>query len=102
MDADANGLVSREEFHRTMRRLGLGLTPEQIDGMLNVFDEDHSGRLDKKEFIHCKTKRSEAFCNMNKSLLSLNKKIISSEIKFLLYLTTEIKDTINIEKGNLL
>jgi|TARA_R100001443_G_scaffold44987_1_gene57951 hypothetical protein len=39
---------------------------------------------------------------MNKSLLSLNKKIISSEIKFLLYFTTEIKDTIRIEKGNLL
>eukprot|EP00946_MAST-07B_sp_MAST-7B-sp1_P005268 g5268.t1 len=51
MDVDTNGLVSREEFHRTMRRLGLGLTTEQIDGMLNIFDEDHSGRLDKREFM---------------------------------------------------
>ena len=51
MDQDSNGMVSRDEFHRCVRRLGIGLTNDQVDGVLAVLDEDHSGRLDKIEFL---------------------------------------------------
>ena len=51
MDQDGNGMVNRDEFHRSLRRLGIGITNEQVDGIMAVVDEDHSGRLDKREFM---------------------------------------------------
>ena len=32
--------------------LGIGLTNVQVDGIMAVLDEDHSGRLNKKEFLN--------------------------------------------------
>ena len=45
-DRDGNGYVSREELKRIMSELGdEPLSPEELDVLMNNFDDDGDGRI---------------------------------------------------------
>jgi calmodulin len=45
-DKDGNGYVSREELKRIMTELGdEPLSPEELDVLMNNFDDDGDGRI---------------------------------------------------------
>ena len=48
-DADSDGVVSRDEFHKAMPLLGLRATYSEIDKLFNLFDPDRSGTIDYRE-----------------------------------------------------
>ena len=45
MDADGSGKVDADEFERALSRLGLGLTPKQLDQLLVGCDSDGDGSV---------------------------------------------------------
>ena len=47
----ANGVILPDDFAALMRRLGLGLTEEQIDLLFGEFDADRDGSICKAEFL---------------------------------------------------
>lgn len=51
-DRDGNGYISREELKRIMSELGdEPLSPEELDVLMNNFDDDGDGRINYDEFI---------------------------------------------------
>ena len=51
MDKDGSGDLDHEEFAVAMNRLGLGLTPDQINQCINVLDVDGDGEVSYDEFM---------------------------------------------------
>ena len=50
LDSNQNGVLDTREFSRGMHRLGIGLTKEQIEKLINFMDSDNSGRIEYTEF----------------------------------------------------
>jgi hypothetical protein len=51
MDTDNSGSLDRFEFRRAMRRLGVGLSTEQIEQLVQAVDSDRSGDITYAEFL---------------------------------------------------
>lgn len=51
IDRDGSGEIDIEEFEKGIRRLGLGLTPGQLEWLLGTMDADGNGEIDEAEFI---------------------------------------------------
>ena len=51
MDRDNSGTLDIEEFYAAMRRLGLGLTDEQVLGLADALDRDRDGTIDYNELL---------------------------------------------------
>ena len=49
-DTDGNGEISKEEFKRTMSKLGEMLTDEQVDKLVAEVDINGDGNIDFEEF----------------------------------------------------
>jgi len=49
-DADNNGWLSQVEFRNSIRKLNLGLTSKDIDGIIARLDTNQDGRIDYNEF----------------------------------------------------
>ena len=48
-DADASGVVERDEFRTTVRQLGFGASDIEIDRIFDAWDYDGSGALETTE-----------------------------------------------------
>ena len=51
MDTDGSGSLDRFEFRRAMRRLGVGLSPDQVEQLVQAVDSDRSGDITYSEFL---------------------------------------------------
>lgn len=51
MDRDSAGTVDQDEFAAAMRRLGLGLTAEQVHTLAQGLDRDNDGVIDYEELL---------------------------------------------------
>ena len=51
IDRDNSGTLDPGEFADAMRRLGLGLTPQQIGGLARALDRDGDGAIDYEELL---------------------------------------------------
>ena len=51
IDRDGSGSLDHDEFRLAMRRLGLGLTHDQIQQCIEVLDKDHDGEVSLTEFM---------------------------------------------------
>ncbi len=49
-DADGSGKISLLEFKNAFRKLGIGLTSQDIDYLVNYCDKDRDGEVDYEEF----------------------------------------------------
>ena len=49
LDADADGMVSRDELAATLGRLGLHASREDVDALFDSIDADGSDRIDFRE-----------------------------------------------------
>ena len=49
-DADASGTIDTSELMLAFRDLNLHPSGSEVDTLLHVYDDDHSGELDKGEF----------------------------------------------------
>lgn len=52
MDKDGDGSVDHDEFHVALKRLGLGITPQQVTQMLAVLDNNGDGSVTCAEFMY--------------------------------------------------
>lgn len=50
-DTDSSGTLDRFEFRRAMRRLGVGLSPAQVEQLVQAVDSDRSGEVSYAEFL---------------------------------------------------
>jgi EF-hand domain pair len=50
-DRDGDGVITKKEFRNGWLTLGLDLTFEEIDDLMNLVDEDKSGAISYDEFI---------------------------------------------------
>ncbi len=50
-DTNADGKLSKKEFHEGWNQLGLGLTMFEIDELYEIVDADKSGEINQDEFI---------------------------------------------------
>lgn len=50
-DKDGDGVITKKEFRNGWLTLGLDLTFEEIDDLMNLVDEDKSGEISYDEFI---------------------------------------------------
>ena len=48
-DSDGDGVISRKEFHRSVRALGLEANEEEMNGLFDALDDDRSGQLELDE-----------------------------------------------------
>jgi Ca2+-binding EF-hand superfamily protein len=46
-----SGEIDIHEIEKGIRRLGLGLTPAQLEWLLQTMDADQNGGIDRAEFI---------------------------------------------------
>ena len=51
IDRDHSGMISKEELVGALQRLDSGLTQEQIQTLVLVFDEDDNDMIDRGEFL---------------------------------------------------
>ena len=51
MDKDGSGYLDAQEFSGALRRMGLGLTEEQVADVLSLVDKDGDGEIDYDEYI---------------------------------------------------
>lgn len=51
-DLNNNGTLSKEEFQKAMASLNLGLTPVEIQALMNRIDTNSDGRLNYSEFAN--------------------------------------------------
>jgi len=51
IDRDGSGEIDIDEFEKGIRRLGLGLTPQQLEWLLETMDADGNGLIDEAEFV---------------------------------------------------
>ena len=50
-DTDGDGVLSTDEIHCALQKVGLVLTREQVEAMVASADEDGNGTLDFSEFV---------------------------------------------------
>ena len=50
-DKDGDGVINKREFRQGWLSLGLDLTYEEIDDLMNLVDEDRNGQISYDEFI---------------------------------------------------
>ena len=50
-DADGSGEISQEEFHLITRKMGLTLSPKEMNTLMLETDADHSGTITFDEFV---------------------------------------------------
>ncbi|CAJ2661594.1 putative calcium-binding protein CML27-like [Trifolium pratense] len=60
-DKDKNGLISTEELHLALDRLGMKCSVEECQEMINSVDSDGDGSVDFDEFKQMMTAKSRAF-----------------------------------------
>ncbi|GAU49930.1 hypothetical protein TSUD_408320 [Trifolium subterraneum] len=60
-DKDKNGLISTEELHLALERLGMKCSVEECQEMINSVDSDGDGSVDFDEFKQMMTAKSRAF-----------------------------------------
>jgi hypothetical protein len=51
LDRDGSGRVSTEEFSQAILRLGMGLTPKQLQQLIDALDTDGDGSISLREFV---------------------------------------------------
>ena len=51
MDTTGDGQLDHIEFHKAMQRLGLGVSPTQIDLMIKQLDPYHEGAITYHNFV---------------------------------------------------
>ena len=51
IDKDGSGDLDHDEFQTAMDRLGLGLSPLQVEQCIEVLDKDGDGEVSLKEFM---------------------------------------------------
>ncbi len=51
-DADGNGVLDADEFRRCLASAELGLTPWEVDDLMDSFDADGDGNISYEEFTH--------------------------------------------------
>jgi len=51
IDKDGSGDLDHDEFQTAMDRLGLGLSPLQVEQCIEVLDKDHDGEVSLTEFM---------------------------------------------------
>lgn len=59
LDGDGSGKLSHDEFARALTRLGMGLTPKQLDVLLGCLDVDGDGKVSLPEFLSFLTEPPE-------------------------------------------
>ena len=50
IDTNGSGSISREEFHRAMKMISLGLTNMEIQKIMNRVDANNDGKISYQEF----------------------------------------------------
>jgi len=50
-DTDGDGVLSTDEIHQALKKVGLILTYEQVEAMVGLADQDGNGTLDFSEFV---------------------------------------------------
>ena len=50
LDTDGSGKLDYEEFRVALKRMGLGLSPNQVGQLIEVMDRDRDGFIDRLEF----------------------------------------------------
>ena len=76
-DADQSGTVSRREFHRAMKALGLDVKAPHIDEIFSAWDRDQSGMITLDEL----RSTLQAAATTSKSILALRKLMAKKGIK---------------------
>jgi len=51
-DRDGDGRLNYSEFHKMIKRMGVGLKEHRILQLFEVFDEDATGEVDYEEFVN--------------------------------------------------
>jgi len=51
MDTDVNNLLSKEEFHRTMERSGMGLSGDEAHALFEYLDKNKSGTIGYADMV---------------------------------------------------
>lgn len=59
LDRDGSGRVSSEEFSKAMVRLGMGVTPKQLEQLIWALDADGDGSVSVHEFVSIITETPE-------------------------------------------
>ncbi|CAE8620878.1 unnamed protein product, partial [Polarella glacialis] len=50
IDVDGDGSISPQELGAALARVGVEASPDEVQAMLEVFDVDHDGTVDFKDF----------------------------------------------------
>jgi calmodulin len=58
VDLDGGGSISPEELSELMAMLGISVTKEELDDMINEIDEDGDGDISFEEFVAVMTKQN--------------------------------------------
>ena len=60
MDTDNDGLLTRKEFEKALKQIGLNMTPRSMHQLLSKIDKNHDGEISRDEFLEFyKTAREE-------------------------------------------
>jgi hypothetical protein len=51
MDRDGSGMIEADEFRVAFQRLGLGITPAQLEHLMGLMDRDGNGAVDYRELL---------------------------------------------------
>jgi len=49
-DSDRDGILSAAELRRCVNKLGVSLTAEEVNEMVQAYDQDGDGRITYREF----------------------------------------------------
>jgi len=51
MDTDVNNELSKDEFHRTMEKSGMGLSGDEAFALFEYLDKNKNGKIGYKELV---------------------------------------------------
>tara|TARA_B110000305_G_C19061857_1_gene457470 strand:- start:258 stop:491 length:234 start_codon:yes stop_codon:yes gene_type:complete len=55
MDANKDGVVTKEELHNLLKGLGEDVTDEVVDEMIKIADDNGDGKIQFEEFVKAAT-----------------------------------------------
>jgi len=78
MDRDGSGMIEADEFRVAFQRLGLGITPAQLEHLMGLMDRDGNGAVDYRELLDALDGAVQMHSSPEKAMMSEHEQRIAT------------------------